>query len=87
MIKRLVQIISNQQLKVIQLLNNNMSSLTLIKNSEFHARIKYINIQYYYICKLTEDSIVKLKHYNINNITVNYLTKSLTRKKFIIRIK
>ena len=64
-----------------------MSSLALIKNLEFHARIKHINIQYYYIHELTEDSVVKLKHCNINNITTDYLTKLLTRKKFIIRIR
>ena len=87
MIKRLVQIINNQQLKVIQLLDNNMSSLALIKNLEFHARIKHINIQYYYIHELTEDSVVKLKHYNINNMTADCLTKSLTRKKFVIKIR
>ena len=59
----------------------------MIKNSEFHARTKYINIQYYYIYKLTEDSVVKLKHCNIDNMTANYLTESLTRKKFIIEIR
>ena len=64
-----------------------MSSLALIKNSEFHARIKYINVQYYHIHELTEDSVVKLKHYNINDMTTNCLTKSLTRKKFIIKIR
>ena len=64
-----------------------MSSLALIKNLEFHARIKHINIQYHHIHELVKDNIVKLKHCNINNITVNCLTKLLTRKKFIIRIK
>ena len=87
MIKRSVQIINNQQSKVIQLLDNNMSSLALIKNSEFHARIKHIDIQYYHIHELTEDSVVKLKHCNINNITTNCLTKPLTRKKLVIRIR
>ena len=64
-----------------------MSSLALVKNSEFHARTKYINIQYHHICELTEDNIVKLKHCNINDITADYLTKSLTRKKFVTKIK
>ena len=64
-----------------------MSLLALVKNLEFYARTKHINIQYHYIHKLTEDDVVKLKHCNINNITVNCLTKSLTRKKFIIRIR
>ena len=61
--------------------------LALVKNSEFYARTKYINIQYYHICKLTEDDVVKLKHCNTDNITADYLTKLLTRKKFVIKIK
>ena len=64
-----------------------MSSLTLIRNLEFYARIKYINVQYYYIYELTEDSVVKLKYCNTDNMTVNYLTKSLIRKKFITKIR
>ena len=87
MINELVQIIDNQQSKAIQLLDNNMSSLALVKNSEFHARTKHINIQYHHIHKLAEDSVVKLEHCNINNMTADYLIKSLTRKKFIIRIR
>ena len=64
-----------------------MNLLALVKNLEFHTRTKHIDIQYHHICKLTEDDVVKLKYYNINNITANYLTKSLTRKKFITEIR
>ena len=64
-----------------------MSSLTLVKNSEFYARIKYLNIQYHHIHELAKDDVVKLKHCNINDMTANCLTKSLTRKKFIIKIE
>ena len=64
-----------------------MSLLALVKNSEFHTRTKHINVQYHYICELTEDSVVKLKYCNINNMTADCLTKSLTRKKFITRIR
>ena len=64
-----------------------MKSLALIKNLEFHARIKHINIQYHYIHELIKDSVVKLKHCNINNMTADYLIKLLTRKKFITEIK
>ena len=69
------------------MLDNNISLLALVKNLEFHARTKYINVQYHYIYELTEDGVVKLKHYNTNDMTADCLTKSLTRKKFIIRIK
>ena len=64
-----------------------MSLLILIRNSEFHARTKYINIQYHHIHKLIKDSVVKLKHCNTDDMTINCLTKLLTRKKFIIRIR
>ena len=87
MINESVQIISNQQSKVIQLLDNNMSLLALVKNSEFYTRTKHINIQYHHIHELTEDSVVKLKHCNTDDMTADCLTKSLTRKKFITRIR
>ena len=64
-----------------------MSLLALVKNSEFQARTKYINVQYHHICELIKDDVVKLKYYNTDNMTVNCLTKSLTRKKFIIKIR
>ena len=64
-----------------------MSLLALVKNLEFYARTKHINVQYYYIHKLTEDDVVKLEHCNINDIAVNCLTKSLTKKKFITEIE
>ena len=64
-----------------------MSSLALIKNLEFHARIKHIDVQYHHICELVKDNIVKLKYCNINDMTADYLTKSLTRKKFITEIE
>ena len=64
-----------------------MSSLALVKNSEFYARTKHINIQYHHIHELIKDDVVKLKHCNADNMTVNYLTKLLTRKKFITKIR
>ena len=64
-----------------------MSLLALVKNLEFHARTKYINVQYYYICELTEDDVVKLKYCNTDDMTTDYLIKLLTRKKFITEIR
>ena len=64
-----------------------MSLLALVKNSEFHTRTKHINVQYHYICKLTEDNIVKLKYCNTNNMIADCLTKLFIRKKFIIEIE
>ena len=44
MINEPVTVIDNQHLKIIQLISNNMSSLALVKNLEFHTCIKHINI-------------------------------------------
>ena len=64
-----------------------MSSLALVKNLEFHARTKYIDVQYHYIHELAEDDVVKLEHCNTDDMTADCLTKSLTRKKFITEIE
>ena len=68
------------------LIGDNQSSLTLVKNSEFHIRIKHINIQYHHICELAEDEIIKLKHCNTEDMTADCLTKLLTKSKFKMRV-
>ena len=68
------------------LVDNNQSSLTLVKNLEFHIRIKHIDVQYHHICELAEDEVVKLKYCNIKDMTADCLTKSLTRSKFKVRV-
>ena len=85
-INELISIKSNHESKAIMLVDNNQSSLTLIKNSEFHVRIKHINIQYHHIHKLAENEIIKLKHYNTEDMTADCLTKLLTRSKFEMRV-
>ena len=86
MINELISIKSNHESKVITLIDDNQSSLALVKNSEFHIRIKHINIQYHHIYKLAEDKIVKLKHCNTEDMAADCLTKSLTRSKFEVRV-
>ena len=85
-INELISIKSNCESKVITLIDDNQSSLTLVKNSEFHIRIKHINVQYHHICELAEDEIIKLKHYNTEDMAADCLTKSLTRSKFKVRV-
>jgi len=61
---------------------NNQKTIALIKNSEFHIRIKYINIYHYFIKEVKFYKFIHLNYIFISNITVNKLTKSLLTLKF-----
>ena len=86
MIDEPVTVIDNWHSKIIQLIGDNMSSLALVKNSEFHTHTKHINIQYHHIHELIKDDIVKLKHCRTEDMAADYLTKSLTKSKFTAEI-
>jgi histone deacetylase 1/2 len=62
---------------------DNQDVIALIKNSQFHARTKHIDIQTYFIReKMIEDSI-DLIYVFIDQMMVDDLTKSLIKDKFI----
>lgn len=57
-------------------------SIILIKNLESQARIKHINIQYYYILKLVTDNKLSIKWVCNINILANGYIKILIADKF-----
>ena len=57
--------------------------MQLVKNSEFHIQTKYIDIKYYWICKLIKDSIIKLTYVFTNSMSADELTKLLLLILFI----
>jgi hypothetical protein len=62
---------------------DNQSVIALIKNSQFHARIKHIDIQIHFIReKVTEESI-DLFYVLIDQMIADDLIKSLIRDKFV----
>ena len=54
----------------------------MIKNSEFHIKMKYIDIYYYFIREVKFHRFIYLNYILTNNITVNRFTKSLLILKF-----
>ncbi len=61
---------------------NNQKAIILIKNSEFYAYTKYINIYHHFIKEVKFYRLIYLDYISTNNIAVNELTKLLLTLKF-----
>ncbi len=69
--------------QTMMIYEDNQSVIALIKNSQFHARIKHIDIQIHFIReKVTEESI-DLFYVLIDQMIADDLIKSLIRDKFV----
>jgi hypothetical protein len=62
---------------------NNQSVIVLIKNSQFHARIKHIDIQIHFIKKKMIEEFIDLTYVFIDQMIIDDLTKSLIKDKFV----
>jgi hypothetical protein len=62
---------------------NNQNVIILVKNSQFHARIKYIDIQIHFIKNKVIEELIDLFHVFIDQMIVDDFIKSLIRNKFI----
>jgi hypothetical protein len=62
---------------------NNQNLIVLIKNSQFHAWIKYIDIQTHFIKKKVIEKFIDLAYVFINQMIADDLKKSLIRNKFV----
>jgi hypothetical protein len=62
---------------------NNQKTIALLKNFQFHARIKHIDIQIHFIREKMIDELIDLAYILTNQIIVDDLTKSLIRNKFV----
>jgi hypothetical protein len=69
--------------QTIIIYENNQSVIVLIKNSQFHARIKYIDIQIHFIKEKVIEEFIDLIYVSIDQMIVDDLTKSLIRNKFV----
>lgn len=61
---------------------DNISAIRLVKNPEYHIRIKYIYIRYYFICNIIEQKFIRLYWIGIKEIVIDRLTKPLGRPVF-----
>ncbi len=62
---------------------NNQNVIVLIKNSQFHARIKHINIQTHFIRDKVIEESIDLFYVFIDQMIVDNLIKSLIKDKFV----
>jgi hypothetical protein len=62
---------------------NNQNVIILIKNSQFHARTKHIDIQIHFIKEKVIEDFIDLIYVFIDQMIVDNLTKSLIKNKFI----
>ena len=61
---------------------NNQRAMTLVKNPEYHACTKHINIQYHFIHKVKFKEHIQLSYIFTDQIIADDLIKPLTAVKF-----
>jgi hypothetical protein len=69
--------------QTMMIYENNQNAIALIKNSQFHARIKYIDIQIHFIREKVIEEFIDLAYVSIDQMITDDLTKSLIRDKFV----
>jgi hypothetical protein len=62
---------------------DNQEIIALIKNSQFHARTKHIDIQTHFVREKVIDEFINLIYVFIDQMIVDDFIKSLIRDKFV----
>jgi hypothetical protein len=62
---------------------NNQDVIALIKNSQFHARTKHIDIQIHFIKEKVIEESIDLFYVLIDQMIIDDLIKSLIKNKFV----
>jgi hypothetical protein len=69
--------------QTMMIYKNNQNVIVLIKNSQFHARIKHIDIQIHFIKEKVIEEFIDLIYVFIDQMIIDDLTKSLIKDKFV----
>jgi hypothetical protein len=69
--------------QTMMIYEDNQNVIVLIKNSQFHARIKHIDIQTHFIKKKVIEEFIDLFYVFIDQIIADDLIKSLIKDKFV----
>jgi CobQ-like glutamine amidotransferase family enzyme len=69
--------------QTMMIYENNQNVIVLIKKSQFHARIKHIDIQIHFIKKKVTEESIDLFYVLIDQMIIDELIKSLIRDKFV----
>ena len=89
-VKFLKELDYKKNIKSILLRVDNKKSISFIENSEFHKRIKHIDIRWHWIRNAVERSQISLKYVSTKAMIADKLIKSLSTfafKNFIEMIK
>jgi hypothetical protein len=62
---------------------DNQDVIALIKNSQFHARTKHIDIQIHFIKEKVIEEFIDLFYVLIDQMIIDDLIKSLIKNKFV----
>lgn len=73
--------------QALQIFGDNLSSLMLAKNPEFHQKTKHINIKYHAIRESITAGQIELQHVGTEFMCADPLTKALYRPAFLKFIK
>jgi hypothetical protein len=68
--------------QAIMIYKDNQSVIDFVENSQFHAQIKHIDIQIYFIRKKMIEEFIDLFYVLIDQMIVDDLITSLIRDKF-----
>ena len=63
-------------------MGDNQGAIALVSNSEYHAWIKYIDIQWHFVREQVEANAVTLWYISTAEMVADGLTKPLARIKF-----
>ena len=66
---------------------DNQGAIALIKNSEFHARTKHIDVSAHYVRELVEDKKVTIDYTPTERMLADVLTKPLKKTKHLWNVK
>jgi len=80
--KKLLKELELKRFETVMIQINNQKIIALIKNSEFHVKMKYIDICHHFIREVKFHKLIYLDYILTSNIAADRLTKSLLILKF-----
>ena len=82
-IRRFLEQLGYGQQEPITIYGDSQSAIALVRNPEFHARTKHIDVAIHYIRELVEDQKINLQYIQTEKMLANMLTKPLKKVRHI----
>ena len=81
--RRVLEKLGHSQGKCTTMLCDNSSTIKLSKNPVMHGRSKHIDVRFHFLCDLTRDGVVELKHRVTQEQVADIMTKPLKLDMFL----